>query len=1039
MKTLKKFWGVALIVILLSSMLLSSVPASAANYALSNTLQTPGSAGDLSNTIVAAAQGLLDAAQSGSTIYATTDVDTIKKSVDDGATWTTCAGTGLPAVGAQVYSLVAVAPDDPNCVFVVNTQPALGDVVYYSANGGASFVILTQNLAAMDIRSIAVSPMVTERYVVIAGHDTVSVLAEGAGNGKIRQFVLPATAGAWVAGPVTVGDALGAIPAGYDDFIGVAFSPNFASDYALYAVGLVVSTGVATTGSIDLNYYHYNLNAWNDALDPISGLNYQTGVAATAFAATKAEFAFDAAFSNDDAASRIGFVALNTITAPALPGVYNFASGVAVGTAATMPSSDGVAWNGTNLISVDASAADVVAGLTVRRATPLVVGYIVSANSANKYPSNGTTGNVMFAGGAALCLSSGNNGGVAKSIDFGKTWNGVKLLNTAMTAIISAWISPDASVKYVFAAAPALHLNLWRQTAGVWERIWTLSGGVAATYLVRADDANPASVWIGLRGVGARTMYKSADSGATWTQKNPNQDVADFVVQDYNTVYVAVNAGATARVIKTTNGGYAWSNPVITMPWLTLGTASSITLVGDNKLIVTGTLGEVAYSTDGATFTNTASIGASAAVATATGLAAGDIIYAARPGGIVARWVIGTSTAWSAGGQVIGAGSVGIALSNNVLYVLDSTASLFRFLQPSTDLTAATGADVFALVAVGTNIIDVNTIIQQTTAGTTSTVWTLTATTIESASDLLTAPTTVPTLVYPLDGTIIPINSISGSSSNFLFKWNPPDVTASVPPQAYAYNLIVYMDELGTIQLDNAAPVAAVGARSYSSADTTAVTGFGVALTGPAGSAMPGQTYYWRVNVQLSAPAQTYWSDMQSFSIQQLQAIVPILSSPTNGFSYVHGMVPAFSWNPIAGVATYKFEVSKDSTFADATMAVYSTTTASAGSAIPSTVKLADNTNYFWRVKALTPAEGEWSAVSNFSIAAAVITTVPPTQAPPTLTVVLPPVTTTSIVIPPPTTTTTEVNPSYIWAIIIIGAVLVIAVIVLIVRTRRSV
>jgi hypothetical protein len=33
----------------------------------------------------------------------------------------------------------------------------------------------------------------------------------------------------------------------------------------------------------------------------------------------------------------------------------------------------------------------------------------------------------------------------------------------------------------------------------------------------------------------------------------------------------------------------------------------------------------------------------------------------------------------------------------------------------------------------------------------------------------------------------------------------------------------------------------------------------------------------------------------------------------------------------------------------------------------------------------------------------------------------------------------TEIAPTYIWAIIIIGAILVIAVIVLIVRTRRSV
>ena len=66
------------------------------------------------------------------------------------------------------------------------------------------------------------------------------------------------------------------------------------------------------------------------------------------------------------------------------------------------------------------------------------------------------------------------------------------------------------------------------------------------------------------------------------------------------------------------------------------------------------------------------------------------------------------------------------------------------------------------------------------------------------------------------------------------------------------------------------------------------------------------------------------------------------------------------------------------------------------------------------------------------------VVTIPP-QVTPTITVVLPSSTSTVITVPGPTNVTNQVNPSYIWAVIIIGAVLVIAVIVLIVRTRRSV
>jgi hypothetical protein len=58
------------------------------------------------------------------------------------------------------------------------------------------------------------------------------------------------------------------------------------------------------------------------------------------------------------------------------------------------------------------------------------------------------------------------------------------------------------------------------------------------------------------------------------------------------------------------------------------------------------------------------------------------------------------------------------------------------------------------------------------------------------------------------------------------------------------------------------------------------------------------------------------------------------------------------------------------------------------------------------------------------------------TQAP-AVTVSTPQATSTQIVITQAAEKTT--NPTYIWAIIIIGAVLVLAVIILIVRTRRSV
>jgi hypothetical protein len=77
------------------------------------------------------------------------------------------------------------------------------------------------------------------------------------------------------------------------------------------------------------------------------------------------------------------------------------------------------------------------------------------------------------------------------------------------------------------------------------------------------------------------------------------------------------------------------------------------------------------------------------------------------------------------------------------------------------------------------------------------------------------------------------------------------------------------------------------------------------------------------------------------------------------------------------------------------------------------------------------------------------IPVIPPTPTPtppvtptiilPTPTVILPTPTVVIPTQPTPTTVKEEISPAYIWAIIIIGAILVIAVIVLIVRTRRTV
>ena len=95
--------------------------------------------------------------------------------------------------------------------------------------------------------------------------------------------------------------------------------------------------------------------------------------------------------------------------------------------------------------------------------------------------------------------------------------------------------------------------------------------------------------------------------------------------------------------------------------------------------------------------------------------------------------------------------------------------------------------------------------------------------------------------------------------------------------------------------------------------------------------------------------------------------VVPIIASPENGTS-VDSTTPAFSWSPIANATSYSFEL-YNTADVDFASPIYATITASAGASVPASMSLTRGQQYYWRVKALTPAEGEWSTLANFIVA----------------------------------------------------------------------
>ena len=134
----------------------------------------------------------------------------------------------------------------------------------------------------------------------------------------------------------------------------------------------------------------------------------------------------------------------------------------------------------------------------------------------------------------------------------------------------------------------------------------------------------------------------------------------------------------------------------------------------------------------------------------------------------------------------------------------------------------------------------------------------------------------------------------------------------------------------------------------------------------------------------------------------------PILLGPTPGAMDVPPDV-GFSWAPMSGVTEYQLIISTKSDLS----APVAGTPVTLNTTAYGPVTLEYKTDYWYAVKATAPTSSVQS-VGSFR------TMVSPEEAAP------------PVVVEQPT-----ISPAWIWAVVIIGALLVIAVIVLIVRTRR--
>ena len=996
-RKLTKIWGIGLTLVLLVSLLAFAAPVSAAPLEFSPETIPSGT-----DQVIINGSNVLDiaVAADGTTVYAVTGTGNVYKSTDAGVSWTvktTAAGHASGVIGGA--DLIAVAPDDANYAVVAKADATT--TVYATTNGGATWGVLGtpqegSDAAAAVITDIALSAdSAGTHYIAIAGSDTDNV-------GNVWYFDLGAAAPSWV----EINDKTGFSTSDIDLALAVAFSPNFASDQVLTAVTSDNGTAVyfemfsmsTLLWNVDAGFTNYEVELLNSA-----GASFDT-------VATVASISLSPTYLGGDEIERVAFVGITGGSDD--DGVYRL-DNTTVRHLTSAADINSVAFNGTNLVAAVSAATTIY-----RSADPLVSLPTFIPTASTKSPGGASLPVVAWAGTSVVAGTSGDASAFSVSTDDGASWNDISLIDTAITEIEDVAVSADGSVTYLL-ANDGSDMSLFRR-ASSWQRVLNISGDTG--YIVRIAPDDPSVVYVADKA--GTTVYYSKESGDTkWYTRASRYSIQDLAVESADVAYVAVDGAVT--VSKTTNRGFTWG--VAGSTELIAGSIHTITSLSEDNLIVGGTTGYVSYSTDGgATWTpiaqqiNTTSL---LTQVTASGLAEGDFIYAASSENTttVERWPIGQSQAvpWK---DLLAPTSTdyrayGIALHNGTLYVsttydggaTEVQRTLIPFIdEPSaaywTTMTAAAGD--FDRTPSALRVSGV-------------TVYGASAGVLWGYADLLAAAG--PELIGPADGMKLSMNPISGTAYDVSFTWKRPSLATD-------YYLWVAFDEAFT------ETAIGPGRLTGSTTDATVseILGAGVSDTL---SYMPGTTYYWRV--MAAVPIASPWSEVRSFSVEPGTAVVPAIGSPANGETSASA-TPAFSWSPVSGATRYEFQLSADAGFTLPLLA--STKLTSTG--IQPAGTLDAGATYFWRVRSLEPVAGGWSTIANFTVAVpvepAAPVVIPPAKAP---VVNIPPIEVPAPIvnIPPAPTPTAPISQGLLLAIIIIGAVLVIAVIVLIVRTRRTV
>jgi hypothetical protein len=990
----------------------------------------------------------------------------IYKSVNGGRTFATIYDITVanPAgFAAAAFLAVAVAPDNPNVVAIVDGLAAVAGAnaagqVYVSRDGGVNWVALPvtpdAGVGTNTTTSLAVGPA-RAAAAVLDGRDFMVTTADDGAAATVNADI-------FIIGQTLVWTAVGTAAAGASafDYTSCAFSTGYIGDRVIVAVG----SAAAGTSLLMINLGA----AWGAAtaayIAPPGGavliqalpIDWTTAVALTSIQTSSIALPTTGFDPTTPGGQRV-WVGM------AAQGVGNtdvfrvdFTTVRKLGVAADVDINS-ISYSGDfNNGTLIAGASTLAAGAQMIQtwytndpgvAFPTWIGTAKSptgtAGAIVACAPDFPTSKKVFAG-TNDAATANNESALSVSYNGGVSFNQISLIDTVITGFSDAAVTPDGSTMFLSSwnagAAPALE-SLWMgpapATAGTWDRIrispidWGALGGAIVRLNPGYADA-PVLFW---GDVGAVGIQYSADGGSTFVPRNTLPvNITDLAVESATVIYAASgttvyrsDSAAWNFNVGPVDAGIGPINMICMAPTYPL-------LPVPGNLLVGGAGGAVTWSLDSAnpgSFAPPAASGLGTStlmqVVADTNYADNAIIYAGSGtvggGNGIYRWVIGTSTLWEniQGLANITAGNngaiTGMVATNGVLYAAWNTAAgaslsgVERTLAPTAAAGTMTWDRLDTGSAAATFVATPQSLKIDATASPTLYDIDTTTPALFSYADLMATATT--TISVPASGSTITIDPVTGRAMPATLNWTPMGYATGL---ANTYQVLLYEASQGPA--GGEIYVVALAGPGVNN-PTVDIVPVGQATAADIGYNFVGGTSYGimiRASNEVSGDAVlSNFCAPVTVNIEASQGIIqsphagPILLGPAPGAMDVPPDV-GFSWAPLSGVTEYELIIATDAALTQPVAGTPVTLNTTAYGP----VTLEYSTDYWYAVRATAPTSSVQS-VGSFR------TMISPEEAAP------------PVVVEQPT-----ISPAWIWAVVIIGALLVIAVIVLIVRTRRA-